>query len=71
MLMGWKLNSKPWKCWKKLSNSEKLIWTSILEAYRGLSPLEEDKLIEYMDFYQQFKTIVFDNLSNEIYMEEP
>ena len=54
-----------------MSNSEKLIWTSILETYRGLSPLEEDKLIEYMDFYQQFKTIVFDNLSNEIYMEEP
>jgi hypothetical protein len=50
MLTDWKLISKAWKCWKKLSNSEKIICTSMLEVYRGLSPLEEEKLIEYMDF---------------------
>ena len=44
----------------------------MLEVYHALSPLEEKKLIEYMDFYQRFHTLV--KFSNETYMdnlEEP
>ena len=59
------------KWWKKLSDSEKLIRTSMLEVYRGLSPLEEEKLIEYMDSYQRFQTRVVDSLSSEPHMQEP
>ena len=54
-----------------MSDSEKLIHTSILEVYRGLSPLEDEKLIEYMETYQRFQIRVFDNLSNETYMHKP
>ena len=35
------------KWWKNLSDSEKLIRTSRLEVYHGLSPFEEEKVIEY------------------------
>ena len=50
---------------------KKLIRTSILEVYRGLRPLEDEKLIEYIESYQQFQTKVLDNLSNETYMHKP
>ena len=40
----------------------------MLEVYCGLSPLEEEKLIEYMEFYQQFQTTILDNVSNETSM---
>ena len=43
----------------------------MLEVYRGLNPLEEEKLIEYMDAYQRFQTRNLDNLSNETYKHEP
>ncbi len=56
------------KWWKKLSDSEKLICTSMLEVYCDLSPHEEGKLIEYIDSYQQFH--ILDNISNEKYMHE-
>ena len=58
------------KWWKNLSVLEKLIRTSMLEVYRGLSPLEEEKVIEYMDSYQRFQTRNLDNLLNDIYMYE-
>ena len=59
------------KWWKKLSDSEKFIRTSMLEVYLGLSPLKEEKLIEYMDSYQRFRTRVVDSLSSEPHMQEP
>ena len=59
------------KWWKNLSDLQKLIRTSMLEVYRGLSPLEEEKVIEYMDSYQRFQTKNLENLSNETYMHEP
>ena len=59
------------KWWKNLNDSEKLIRTSMLEVYRGLSLLEEEELIEYMDSYQRFQTKNLDNILNEAYMHEP
>jgi hypothetical protein len=59
------------KWWKSLSDSQKFIRTSMLEVYRGLSPLEDEKLVEYMDSYQRFHTRVIDSLSSETYMHEP
>ena len=59
------------KWWKNLSDSKKLIRTSMLTVYRGLSPLEEEKLIEYMDSYQRFQTTVLDKIPNETSMHEP
>ena len=41
----------------------------MLEVCRGLSPLEEDKLIKYMDSYQRFHTLV--NFSNDTYIDKP
>ena len=43
----------------------------MLEEYRDLSPLVEEKLIEYMNSYQRFHTRVFNILSNETHMQEP
>ena len=43
----------------------------MLEVYRALSPLKKEKLIEYMDSYQQCHTRVINNFSNETYMQEP
>ena len=40
----------------------------MLEVYRGLSLLEEEKLIEFMDSYQRFHTKVVDSLSSETHM---
>jgi hypothetical protein len=59
------------KWWKILSGSEKLIRTSMLVVYRGVSPLEDEKLVECMDSYQRFYTRVLDSLSSETYMHEP
>lgn len=41
----------------------------MLEVYRGLSPLEKDKLIKYKDSYQRFHTLV--NFSNDTYIDKP
>ena len=43
----------------------------MLEVYRDLSLLEEEKLIEYMNSYQSFQTRLLENISNNTYMHEP
>ena len=43
----------------------------MLTVYRGLSPIEEEKLIEFMDFYQRFQTTILDKGPNKISMFEP
>ena len=59
------------KCWKNLSDSEKVIRTSMLTMYRGLSPIEEEKLIEFIESYQRFHTTILDKGPNKTSMLEP
>ena len=42
----------------------------MLEVYRDLSPLGEEKLTKYMDSYQRFQTRLLDNFLNETFMYE-
>ena len=46
--------SKAQMWWNNLNDSEKFILIFMLTMHRGLSPLENEKLIKYKDFYQQF-----------------
>ena len=43
----------------------------MLTVYRGLSPIEEEKLIEFMNSYQRFQTTILDKCPNETSMLEP